>query len=174
VVLGLTVPPSRSLVVRVLWVGAITVLASCALVTIDVVTSTRSVDRPFLALWTLGLASAGGIWWALRSRWLAKDPLAPQRRRLNEAAERVYRYGGMAVYLLLAVVVLPLDVSSPTRWAVGFGVLVAAFAPVHLLAKRRDPRARLWGRPAPLTDEELAQRRSEEGRGASASPAELP
>lgn len=118
-----------------------------------------SVSRPLLLLWTYALGAAGLAAWCVHRERLAADPHFYERRRLDERAERIHRLGGIATTLLVLLLV-PRDLAGPERWAVPIAVGVVAGLSLQLLVRRRDPRARLWGRPRPLTDEELVQRRA--------------
>jgi hypothetical protein len=143
---------------RALVTGAAVLLLVTLTLNVVAVRYGDGVSRPLLALWTVALTGAGFAAWSVHRQRLAADPHFYERRRLNASAERAERVAGFAVVVVLMPVLLSLELTGLARWVVSLGAVFLASVPVQLLAKRRDPRARLWGRPPPLTDEELAQR----------------
>ncbi|QIK65542.1 hypothetical protein G7072_03590 [Nocardioides sp. HDW12B] len=147
--------PTRT---RAVVTAAVVLLLVAGALTVTTVRYGDGVSRPLALLWTYALIGAGFAGWSVHRQRLAADPHFYERRRLNEPAERVQRRGGLAVTLLV-LLVMPRDLTRAEQWGITVGAAFLAYLPVHLLTKRRDARARLWGRPRPLSDQELAQRR---------------
>lgn len=116
---------------------------------------------PFVALvWAMSIGVIALGWWGFRreQRLLRTDRRAVARRQLDKRAQRVYVFGAPVAYLVASIVTRSLGLEGPERWGALVVLLVLAWIPLHLLAKRFDPRARLWGAPRPLSDDELAAR----------------
>jgi hypothetical protein len=137
--------------------------------------SGRGVTPQLLGLWAVPLVGFVLGWWALRRqrRILREDPRAFTRRALDKRAQRVYLIGGPVAYVVGNVGSHALGLDGPARWAALLGLMAVMFVPLHLLAKRFDPRARLWGAPPPLSDEELARRDAEQEAEKKAAPASV-